>query len=148
MLDRLVHDARTNAGLAWLLVGAIAVVVVESLLDGDQLWAGFAAFVAAVALVPAAAYRDWSVMLPWEVLVLAALPIFGRALATLVFTSRVATYLSVAALALILAVELHVFTPVEMTPWFAVLFVVIATVGAARRRPHPSQRVILCVWSS
>jgi hypothetical protein len=62
---------------------------------------------------------------------LAALPILGRALATLVFTSRAATYLSVAALALIVAVELHVFTPVEMTHWFAVLFVVVATIATA-----------------
>jgi len=43
----------------------------------------------------------------------------------------VATYLSVAALALVVAVELHVFTPVEMTYWFAVLFVVVATIATA-----------------
>lgn len=130
-LDRVVEDARVNAGLGWALVGFLALVAVESALGGDLLWAGFAAFVAAVALVPAAAYRDWAVMLPWEVLALAALPILGRALATMVATSRVATYLSVAALALVIAVELHAFTPVRMTHWFAVLFVVMATIATA-----------------
>lgn len=131
LLDGVVEDRRVNAGLAWLLVGFILLVVVESLLGGDLLWAGFAAFVAGLALVPAVAHRNHAVMLPWEVLVLAALPILGRALATMVFTTRVATYLSVAALALIVAVELHVFTAVKMTHWFAVLFVVVATIATA-----------------
>ena len=130
-LDRVVEDERVNAGLGWALVGFLAVVAAESVLDGDLLWAGFAAFVAALALIPAVSHRNWCVMLPWEVLALAALPILGRAMATLMFTSRVATFLSVAALALIVAVELHVFTPVEMTHWFAVLFVVIATIATA-----------------
>ena len=130
-LDRVVEDERVNAGIGWALVAFIALVAVESTLDADFLWAGFAAFVAALALIPAISHRDWTVMLPWEVLLLAALPILGRALATLMFTSRVATYLSVAALALIVAVELHVFTKVEMTYWFAVLFVVVATIATA-----------------
>ncbi len=120
-----------NAGLGWALVAFLALVAVEEVLDDHLLWAGFAVAVGALALVPAVAYRDWTAMLPWEVLALAALPILGRALATLVFTSRVATYLSVAALALIVAVELHAFTTVKMTAWFAVLFVVVATIATA-----------------
>ncbi|WP_132059958.1 hypothetical protein [Halorussus amylolyticus] len=131
LLDSVVEDQRVNAGLAWLLVGFLLLVAVESVLDGDLLWAGFAVFVAGVAVVPAVSYRDPEVMLPWEVLLLAALPILGRALATMVFTTRVATYLSVAALALIIAVELHVFSTVKMTHWFAVLFVVVATIATA-----------------
>ncbi|UPW00359.1 hypothetical protein M0R88_17845 [Halorussus gelatinilyticus] len=130
-LDRVVEDERVNAMLGWALVAFLALVAAEEVTDGDLLWAGFAAFVAAVALVPAVADRDWTVMLPWEVLALSALPVLGRAMATLPETSRVATYLSVAALALVVAVELHVFTPVRMTYWFAVLFVVVATIATA-----------------
>ncbi|USZ68061.1 hypothetical protein NGM10_15170 [Halorussus salilacus] len=130
-LDSVVEDERANAALGWVLVVFILLVAVESLLGGDLLWAGFAAFVAGVALVPAVVHRTATMMLPWEVLALAALPILGRTLATVVLTSRVATYLSVAALALIVAVELHLFTTVKMTHWFAVLFVVIATIAAA-----------------
>jgi hypothetical protein len=70
-------------------------------------------------------------MLPWEVLALAALPVLGRSLATVRVTSDVATYLSVAALALIVAVELHTFTDVSMSPSFAVVFVAIATTATA-----------------
>jgi hypothetical protein len=66
-----------------------------------------------------------------EVLALAALSIFGRAMATLPSAMRVATYLSAAALALIVAVELHAFTTVEMNHRFAVLFVVVATIATA-----------------
>ncbi|WP_433623561.1 hypothetical protein [Halomicrococcus sp. NG-SE-24] len=130
-LGGVLEDERVNAGLAWLLVGFLLVVVVENLLDGDVLWAGFAAFVAVVTVVPSAAYRDGDVMLPWEVLVLAALPILAKSLATWVYSLRVTTYLSVAALALIVAVELHAFTTVRMTHWFAILFVVVATTATA-----------------
>ncbi|WP_276301233.1 hypothetical protein [Halorussus lipolyticus] len=130
-LDRVVEDERVNAGLGWALVAFLALVATEEVLDGNLLWAGFSMFVAGVAVVPSVAYRDWTAMLPWEVLAMSALPILGRALANEVFASQVATYLSVAALALVVAVELHAFTPVEMTDWFAVLFVVVATIATA-----------------
>ncbi|MCO8245034.1 hypothetical protein [Haladaptatus sp. AB643] len=130
-LDALVEDKRVNAGLAWLLVGFLVTVMIGSLVQDDLLWAMFAGSVAALALVPPVAFRNTEAMLPWEVLILAALPVLGRELATLALTTRVATYLSVAALALIVAVELHVFTPVRMNHWFAVLFVVIATIATA-----------------
>jgi hypothetical protein len=129
-LDGVLKDARLNAGLSWLLVVFLLVVVAESVLGGDLLWAGFTLAVAALALVPATAYRDASVMLPWEVLLLAILPVFGRSFATQALTSRVATYLSVAAVALIVAVELHVFTSVRMNHGFAVVFAVIATMAS------------------
>lgn len=130
-LDALVEDERVNAGIAWVLVGFLVVLAAVSLLRSDFLWALFAGFVFALAIIPPLAFRSAEAMLPWEVLILAALPVLGRALATLALTTRVATYLSVAALALIVAVELHVFTPVRMTHWFAILFVVIVTIATA-----------------
>ncbi|WP_266077994.1 hypothetical protein [Haladaptatus caseinilyticus] len=130
-MDALVEDERVNAGLGWVLVVFLFAVAVASLLRADFLWAIFTGFVFTLAVIPPLAYRNAEAMLPWEVLLLAALPVLGRALATLALTTRVATYLSVAALALIVAVELHVFTPVRMTHWFAILFVVIATIATA-----------------
>lgn len=129
-LDGVVEDARFNAALSWLLVVFLLVVIVESLLDGDILWAGFTLVVIGLALVPASAYRSPKVMLPWEVLLVAILPVIGRSFATLAFTSRIATYLSVAAVALIVAVELHVFTTVRMNHAFAIVFVVVATLAS------------------
>lgn len=130
-LEAVVKDQRLNAALSWLLVTFVSIAVLAGVLGGDVLWAGFAASVAALALLPTVVYRDPTVMLPWEVLAIAAFPILGRAFATVPVTSQLTAYLSVAALALIVAVELHVFTPVRMTHWFAILFVVIATMAAA-----------------
>jgi len=130
-LADVVESRRVNAGLSWLLVVFVLGVVVASVANDDLLWAGFAGAVAALSLVPPLSYRNPTAMLPWEVLVLAALPLLGRAFTAPGLTSQVATYLSVAALALIVAVELHVFTTVRMTYWFAVLFVVLGTMATA-----------------
>lgn len=128
-LERLFRDGRTNALLSWVLVAVLAVVLVESVLDLDRLWIAFVAATAAIVLVPPVAYREWRVMLPWELLAFALMPILVRA----VFGGELgvfAYYLAVAALALILTVELHMFTALEMTHWFAVLFVTMATLAS------------------
>jgi hypothetical protein len=130
-LGALLEQRRTNGVLAWLLVGVVALVVAERAVGGDLLGAAVASTVLVLAVVPPVAHRDPVVMLPWEVLALAALPTLGRATATLALTSELAAHLSVAALALVVAVELDAFTAVRMPPWFAVLFVVIATMAVA-----------------
>lgn len=130
-LGEVVETRRVNAALSWLLVGFVCSVVIGSVVDDDLVLASVATSVVVLVLIPPASYRNATVMLPWEVIVLAVLPLFGRVFSTVALTSRLATYLSVAALALIVAVELHVFTAVRMTHWFAVLFVVIATMATA-----------------
>jgi len=114
-LERPFRDSRTNALLAWVLVGVLVVVFVESALDVDYGWILFVGVTGGIVLIPPAAYRDWRVMLPWELLVLALLPILVRAL----FGGTVgtfATYLSLAALALLVIVQLHMFT-VNVCDW-------------------------------
>lgn len=130
-LGNVLETERRNALLAWVLVGFVGLVVVGNLLHGDVLWAGFAIAILVLALVPAVAFRRAAVMLPWEVLLLAVLPLVGQTFVTVPITGRFVTYLAVAALALVIAVELHVFTPVEMTPGFAVSFVVVTTIATA-----------------
>jgi hypothetical protein len=132
-LDRLVEDERLNAVLSWLLVGFVVLVAASNVAIGDPLWAGFALVVAALAVVPPVRFRTPRAMLPWEVLALAAFPLVGRTFTLLaeVGTGALATYLAVAAVALIVAVHLHVFTPVEMNAAFAVFFVAVATMAAA-----------------
>ncbi|AUG46906.1 hypothetical protein BVU17_04985 [Haloarcula taiwanensis] len=128
---RLLRDRRVNALAAWCIVAMLAAVSVTSAVQADLLWAGFAAAVAALALFPPVLLRNRDAMLPWEILLLAASPVVGRLFATLSMTGNLATYLSVAAIALILAVELQLFTPVRMTPRFAVVFVAITTMATA-----------------
>jgi hypothetical protein len=130
-LEQVFNDARKNAAFAWLLVGFVVVVAVGNLVSGALVWAGFAAAVAVLAVLPPLKFRTPRAMLPWEVLLLAVLPLLGRTFATVPVTSDLFTYLSVAAIALMIAVELHVFTPVRMSQGFAVSFVVIATMAAA-----------------
>jgi hypothetical protein len=128
-LGRLVESERANALLAWTFITFVAAVAVVSLVRGSLLWAVFAAGIVVLSVLPAVAVRSPRAMVPWEVLALAALPTLARAFAPPV--AEIATYLAVAALALIVAVELHLFTTVEMSYRFAVAFVVIATLATA-----------------
>lgn len=127
----LLGDQRTNAIIAWLVVGLILAAVAGSVIEGEPLWGIFTAALAVVTLLPPLSYRNVDVMLPWEIVLLAALPVVGRLFATVPVTGNLATYLSVAAIALIVAVELQLFTPVKMTARFAVVFVGVATMATA-----------------
>lgn len=136
-LHGVLRDERLNAALAWLLVGLVFAAGVAELLTGTPLYAGFALVVVALAVVPAVVYRSARAMLPWEVVALAVLPtvlrvvVVGVTVGGVTFTGRLVNYLAVAAVALIVAVEVDVFTPVRMNHSFAVLFVVVATMAAA-----------------
>jgi len=127
----LLADGRVNAVLAWALCSLFALSAAEGVLTGDYLWSGVALFVGVVVVLPAVAGRNPRRMPPWEIVLLAGLPVVGRAVATFQVTNTVATYLSLAALAMLVAVNLHLFTPVEMSLGFAVLFVVVTTLAGA-----------------
>jgi hypothetical protein len=128
-LEKLFRDGRTNAVLSWLLVSVLAVVFVESGLDLDYQWVLFVGFVGIVVLIPPLAFREWQVMLPWELLVLATLPILVRGLLGGT-VGTFATYLALAALALLVIVELDMFTTLSVNHWFAVVLVVLTTMAA------------------
>jgi hypothetical protein len=136
-LRRLVERRRLNAILGWTFVVVLCLIGVGAVLNGRPLWAGFTLTLVVLAVVPPVAFRKLDAMLPWEVLALASIPSLGRLLVAgqtvggVTLTGRITTYVAVAAAALILAVELDVFTPVRMSDSFAVVFVAIATVAAA-----------------
>ena len=130
-VGRLLRDARLNAVVAWALLLVMAATVGVAILTGNLVWSGFAAVVVLVALLPPLARRSPRVMLPWEVLLFAGLPILGRSVLPVPQFGLATTYLSVAALALVVAVELHLFTAVKMSPGFAVLFVTVTTIAVA-----------------
>jgi hypothetical protein len=136
-LRDVVERRRPNAVVGWCLIAALVATAAADGADGDLLWAGFTVVVAAVAVVPAVAARRVETMLPWEVLALAALPVIARAavagerIGGRTMTGRLSTYLSVAAVALIVTVELDVFTPVRMSRSFAVAVVAVTTTAAA-----------------
>ncbi|WP_135854229.1 hypothetical protein [Halorussus salinus] len=121
---------RRNAALTWTAVAAVVASSAASASGGDLLWAGLGLAAVGVAVVPVAAYRDWSATLPWEVVAFLAVPYALQSL-DLLLPRSVAAFLVVPALALALAVEFDAFTSVEMSASFAVLFVVTATMAAA-----------------
>lgn len=131
-LGDVLTDARPNAVAAWALIVVALVAAVGNAVAVAPLWAGFALVVIVLALVPPLKYRDPMAMLPWEVLLLATLPLLARVVVELAaLRGDVVTYVAVAAIALVVAVELHLLTPVEMNERFAVGFVVTATMAAA-----------------
>lgn len=117
-----------NAVAGWAVVAVLAVVAVERARSGELLWSGMAVAVIAVALVPPVLSRRPATMIAWEVLALAALPTLARILDVL---GEPMAYVSVATLALVIVAELDAFTAVEMTPGFAIGFVVVVTMGVA-----------------
>lgn len=131
LLAQLFESGRANAILAWVVVGLFAIVLLESALDRDLQWVIFTGVLIAIVLVPPASQRAPVVMLPWELLVLTSLPVVSRALEISQLANDFATFLSIAALALIVTVELHVLSRVRVTHWFAVVVVMLATLAIA-----------------
>ncbi|GAA0538896.1 hypothetical protein ABNG02_14570 [Halorubrum ejinorense] len=129
-LGRLFRSGRTNAVVAWAMVTVLVGVFVESLLEFDILPMALVTGMIAVVVVPAVAARNPRVMPPWEVLGLALLPVLVRALLGGEL-GTFATYLAIAAFALIITVELQMFTTLRVTHWFAVVFVMMTTLATA-----------------
>jgi hypothetical protein len=121
--------ADDGVGVSWLLVGVLALAVLENVLDGDLIWTGFLVVTLVVLVLPAAVLRDRSATLPTEVTALAVLPGVSRAVGP-AWVTEYAVYLGVAALALAVVAELSLFTAVEMAPWFADALVVLTTMAA------------------
>jgi len=125
-LAELVHGEETNAAIGWTLLAVVALRAVESAFTASMLWRGLALLVVVVASVPALATRDWTAMLPWPVLSVAAIAMIARGVG---LGPEAAGYLIVAALALVVVVELEVFTSVELSRRFAVAFAVMTTMA-------------------
>lgn len=130
-LQGLLADGRRNAVAAWLLVALAAAVWVGELVVAGVLWSTFALVVVILAVLPPIAYRSRYVMLPWEVLALATLPLIGLVIGAARFSSPLFAYLALAAVGLVIAVELDAFTSIRMSSGFAIVLVVAGTMAAA-----------------
>jgi hypothetical protein len=125
------RDTKVNMYLSWILILPVLAVFVESILTFDIVWIGFSGLILSILVLPAAVHRDFRVMVPWELVLIGSIPVLVRALNISILANQVATYTAMAALALIIAVELNVFTEVTFSHGFAVLFTVIATLAVA-----------------
>lgn len=125
-LDALARDETVNAGLGWLSVALVAFTALRSTVAGELLWAGFAVVLLVASALPALWTRDWRVLPPWPLLLVAAV---GALLGGFGVAPEAAGYVIVAGLALLTAVEIDAFTGVEMSRRFAVVFAVLSTLA-------------------
>lgn len=107
-------------------VGILILTIASSLRSDALLWAGFSFAILVVIVLPPWSSGRWSVMVPWPLSAVSAIAVlvggFGIA-------PELAGYFAVAALALIVAVELDAFTSVDMSRRFAVGFAVLTTLA-------------------
>ena len=131
IMNSLILDERTNAIASWLFILVIFASFIESVLTFDLRWVVFTGLLLPFLLYPLKKTKRFTTMLPWELLAVTAIPVIGRAIQWSLLTNQVALYFSLSALALIIAVELHVFTNIRMTSGFSIFFVIITTLAVA-----------------
>jgi len=122
------RNERTNAVLAWALTALLALAAVAAAVAVRPVEATLAATGAVLAATPAVLARSPTRTMPWPVVLLAALPLFLEAVFP-GFLGVVVSGVSVAALGMLLVVVLGMTTTVRMTPWFAVVFVLLVTLA-------------------
>ncbi|WP_224338140.1 hypothetical protein [Haloprofundus halobius] len=125
-LDRLIHEKRVNAIIGWILTGTVALGAIQSVLTGEILWGVFSVFVVVVVSLPGLTTRNWTAIVSWSLLSVVAVAVLARVIE---FYAEIAGYLAIAALALIVVVELDVFTSVKLSRRFAIVFAVLTTMA-------------------
>ncbi|MXR50056.1 hypothetical protein GRX03_00330 [Halovenus sp. WSH3] len=130
-LSDLLAERRRNATISWALLGIAALSGVGGVIVTGPLWSVFAVVIVLLGLLPPIAYRSRYVMLPWEVLAMATLPLVGIAVGTQRLSSPLIAYLAIAAVGLVIVVELDSFTSIRMSPGFAIVLVVASTMAAS-----------------
>lgn len=127
--EDLFRDTQLNMLIAWALTTVIGLVFIESVLDLDFLWSLFSGLLISLIILPPAYYRDIRAVLPFELLAIAAIPVLVRVFEVSILANEVAMYVSFAAMALLIAVELHIFTSLKFSHGFSVAFLVISTLA-------------------
>ena len=130
-LRELLDRSRWPALTTWVLIAGLAGTTAANISRGNVLWAGFALVATLLVVLPSVVRFDPTVTLPWPVVAMVFLPIIVRMFGSTGTVTRIATYVSVAAVALVLAVELDAFSPVKLTPTLGVVFVILTTMAAA-----------------
>lgn len=131
-MRRLLLRGRTTATSAsWLVVALIAVTTIWSGVVGAIGWTLFGLGLLAIVLLPVVALRTHRTVPPLPATVLAAVPFAVGVLAPAGPISQFASFLAVAAAALVVAVELDAFTTVRLHRGVAVAFVLATTVTVA-----------------
>lgn len=119
---------RARAGIAWGLIAGLVGLGLVNGITGSTVWAVTAGVMAAIGLVPPLAHGDLTVTPPWVPLGLAALAVVAGSMG---IGGSLPQFLALASTALLVGVVVETTTAVEMTPTFAVTFVVLTTMASA-----------------
>lgn len=125
-----VQDSRMNSIIGYVIAVFLAGSAFHNLFRGQFAWFVLSLMVLALLVIPPLCYRDLKKLIPWEIVLIAVLPIFLNALQSSL-SSTILKYIAVAATSLIIVVELHMFAEMEMADWFIVLFVTSSTIAVS-----------------
>lgn len=126
VLKSLVYGERVNAIIGWALTGLVALAAIESFLTDAYLWGTLAVLIVATVALPAALTGHLTAMVPWPIPFVAAVAIVLRAFE---FYPDITGYVAISTLALLLVVELDVYTEVDLSRRFAVVFATMMTMS-------------------
>lgn len=118
-----------NAILCWSAIGLLTGLALWQGFDGSYRWFSLTGLALVLLIIPAIGLRDPYAMPPWELLVLVAIPVVDAALFDETVISPIAVYFAVAAVALIVVVDIHTYTAIRMDRLFTVVLVVLATLA-------------------
>ncbi|WP_135306249.1 hypothetical protein [Haloarcula amylovorans] len=125
-LHTLVSDQRLNAVLGWGMTGIIALAAIESYLMDAFLWGCLAVLIVSIIALPSAVTGRPAAMVPWPIPFVAAVAVVLR---TFEFYPDITGYVAIGTIALLLVVELDVYTRVELSRRFAVVFATMTTMS-------------------
>ncbi|MFD1589477.1 hypothetical protein ACFR9U_21075 [Halorientalis brevis] len=112
--------------MGWFSTGVVALAAIESVRADALLWGVFSVLVAIVVSIPALTTGEWTAMVPWPLVSVAAVAVTARAVGV---SPDAAGYLAIAMLALVIVVELDAFTSIELGRRFAVVFGVLTAMA-------------------
>lgn len=128
-LSKLLLNTYTNAILSWMILLSLVFVAFVNFTDGRYAWGALNAFAVCIILLPGLSFKNLSIMPPWYLLMLVALPMTGNIIDHHLFSTNIPHYVSVATIALLVAAEINWFTSVKMGHRFAIIFVFITTLA-------------------
>lgn len=125
-VDDLVHGQRANAAIGWTVAGVLTMAAAMNIATNAIVWGGLSLLLAAVVAIPALATHDWTAMAPWPILSVAAIAVIARVMG---WYPEATGYVAIATFAIVIVVELDVFTPIHLSRRFAVGFAVMTTLA-------------------
>ncbi len=131
MAKQLDHVVDRGGNLCWGLLAAIFLVVAYDLWTSGYLGAVLGIGILIAILGPSVTHRSMDILVPWQVLFVAVVALLARQAIGWEPIQFVGNYLVIATIALVLAVEIHKYTRVEMDRTFAMVFVAMVTMTAA-----------------